>query len=44
MHNQSKSVHEIMLRIINKASSLMTEPRNFGIDGLMICYTPLKSI
>ncbi|MBP2664795.1 MAG: hypothetical protein H6Q71_2743, partial [Firmicutes bacterium] len=31
MNSQSKSVHEIMIRIINKASSLMAEPRNFGI-------------
>jgi DNA-binding MarR family transcriptional regulator len=35
MHSQSKSVHEIMVRIINKASSLMTEPRNFGINELL---------
>ncbi len=32
MHKQSTSIHEIMIRIINKASSIMTEPRNFGID------------
>jgi DNA-binding MarR family transcriptional regulator len=35
MHSQSKTVHEIMIRIINKASSLMTEPRTFGIDELL---------
>jgi DNA-binding MarR family transcriptional regulator len=32
MHSQSKSVHEIMIRIINKTSSLVTEPRYFGTD------------
>jgi DNA-binding MarR family transcriptional regulator len=35
MNSQSKSVHEIMIRIINKASSLMAEPRNFGIDDIL---------
>ncbi|WP_094604402.1 hypothetical protein SPSIL_053750 [Sporomusa silvacetica DSM 10669] len=35
MHSQSKTVHEIMIRIINKVSSLMAEPRDFGIDELL---------
>jgi DNA-binding MarR family transcriptional regulator len=35
MHSQSKSVHEIMIRIINKTSSLVTEPRYFGTDDVL---------
>ncbi|TWH46208.1 hypothetical protein [Sporomusa sp. KB1] len=35
MHSQSKTVHEIMIRIINKVSSLMTEPRDFGISEVL---------
>lgn len=35
MGNQSESVIEIMTRIINKASSLMTEPRHFGSEDVL---------
>ena len=35
MCRQSESVIEIMTRIINKASSLMTKPRHFGIDDVL---------
>ena len=37
MCRQSERVIEILTRIINKASSLMTEPHHFGIDDVFIC-------
>ena len=35
MCKQSESVIGIMTRIINKASSVMTEPRHFGTDDVL---------
>ncbi|MBP2651419.1 MAG: transcriptional regulator, MarR family [Firmicutes bacterium] len=35
MCNQSEIIVEIMMRIINKASSAMAEPHNFGTDEVL---------
>lgn len=35
MNNQSERIMEIMTRIINKASALMTEPRFFGTEDML---------
>ncbi|TWH51709.1 MarR family transcriptional regulator [Sporomusa sp. KB1] len=35
MGSQSETIIDIMTRIINKASSLMTEPRHFGTDDIL---------